>query len=228
MSHFDIDNDNRDDVVARLATMVLDAPPDVFDAGRFWYDRAHESAVTLARLLGTGTRNAAGILAAISPNLEADDNFAMAHHVMEGTDMLHVTGRQRDKACGCLLSDPTEVLNPVTGPKTWAFFWNIYAPSLRERVTIDGRIADVIANRMIGWKDHRGIDRGGPGTRYESYEHVFEDAARWLRRNGYPWMTAVQVQAIVWCEAKRIEFGYPHCRGLPRKLGPHRKGQQYV
>ena len=228
MSHFDVTPDNHDEVVNRLYTMVFDAPPDVFERGRYWYDQAHASAVTLGRLLGTGTRNAAGILAAISPNLEADDNFAMAHHVIEGTDMLHVTGKQRDKACGCLMDDPTEVLNPKTGPKTWAFFWNIYAPTLRDHVTIDGRHADVIANCMRPWKVKRGIDTGGPGTRYESYEHVTEDAAQWLRRNGYPWMTAVQVQAIVWCEAKRIELAAPHCRGLPRKQGPHRKGQAYV
>ena len=228
MSHFDITPDNRLSVVTRLTSMVWDAPPDVIEQGRYWYEQAHDSAMALGRLLGTSTRNAAGVLASISPNLEANDNFAMAHAVLEGTDTLHVTGKQRAKALACLEADPTEVLNPRTGPKTWSFFWNIYAPSLRERVTIDGRFADIIANEMRPWKQKRGIDVGGPGTRYESYEHVTEDAARWLRGRGMPWITAVQVQAITWVEAKRIEFAAPHCKGLPRKQGPHRKGQRYI
>ena len=113
------------------------------------------------------------------------------------------------------------VLNPRTGPKTWAFFWNIHAPTLRERVTVDGRHADVIVNEMRGWQLKRGIDVGGPGSRYESYEHVTEDAASWLRRNGLPWMTAVQVQAIAWCHAKAIEQA-----GLTTRATPARTDQQ--
>jgi hypothetical protein len=227
MNHFDITPDNHDKVVDRLVTMVLETPEPTFSQGRYWYERAHNSAVAIGALLGVSTRNAAGVLAAISPNLDADDNFARATHIVDGTDTLHVTGRQRAKARACLECDPTEVLNPRTGPKTWAFFWNIYGPSLREHVTIDGRFADVIANEMRPWKLKRGIDRGGSGTRYESYEIVTEDAARELRRT-YPWMTAVQVQAITWMEAKRIEFATPHCKGLPRRQGPTRKGQAYA
>jgi hypothetical protein len=228
VSHFDITPDNRSLVVARLTAMVDNAPPDTFDAGRYWYDRAHAAAANLAGVYDVEIKNAAGVIAAVSPNLDAIDNFYRIIEIVEGTDTLHVTGRQRHKALSCLCRDPTEVLNPVTGPKTWSFFWNIYAPSLRERVTIDGRFADIIADAMRPWKAKRGIDTGGPGTRYESYEHVTEDAARHLRRSGYPWMTAVQVQAITWMEAKRIEFAQPHCKGLPRKQGPHRKGQSYT
>lgn len=228
MSHFDITPDTRHDVIARLTSMVWNAPPDVIEQGRYWYDEAHEAARQHAKLWDITTKQAAGVLAAISPNLDADANFNGADDAMAGINIMHITDRQYQKAKACFERDPTEVLNPRTGPKTWAFFWNIYAPSLRERVTIDGRFADVIANEMRPWKQKRGIDIGGPGTRYESYEHVTEDAARWLRGRGMPWMTAVQVQAICWVEAKRIEFATPHCKGLPRKQGPSRKGQRYV
>ena len=228
MSHFDITPDNQPLVVARLTSMVRDAPPDVIERGRYWYDEAHDAARLHAGLWGITMKQAAGVLAAISPNLDADDNFNGADDAMAGINIMHITGRQYQKAKACFERDPTEVLNPRTGPKTWSFFWNIYAPTLRERVTIDGRFADVIANEMRPWKRKRGIDVGGPGSRYESYEMVTEDAAKHLRRNGMPWMTAVQVQAITWVEAKRIEFAAPHCKGLPRKQGPTRKGQRYT
>ena len=228
MAHFNVTADNRDDVIQRLVTMVLDAEPDVFDNGRYWYDKAHDRARLFARDHRLPVKRAAGILAAISPNLDATVNFEAIDEIVSGKNMRHVTGKQHAKAVDCFYRDPMDVLNPKTGPKTWAFFWNIYAPSLRERVTIDGRHADVIANRMVGWKLKRGIDTGGPGTRYESYEHVTEDAAQWLRRNGYRWMTAVQVQAIVWCHAKTIEMAGVTTRGTPRKQGVFRKGQAYV
>ena len=228
MSHFDITPGNRLTVRERLVSMVLRTPEPTFGQGVHWYEQAHDSAVSLGRLLGTSTRNAAGVLACISPNMDADDNFALASAVIDGTNTMHVTGKQQAKARACLEVDPTEVLNPRTGPKTWAFFWNIYAPSLRDHVTIDGRFADIIANEMRPWKASRGIDVGGPGSRYESYEFITEDAASYLRRfPQFRWMTAVQVQAICWMGAKRIEFKVPHCRGLPRKQGPHRKGQPY-
>ena len=49
LSHYNITSDNRDDVVGRLSTMVLDAPADVFDAGRWWYHEAHDGAAEVAR-----------------------------------------------------------------------------------------------------------------------------------------------------------------------------------
>lgn len=228
MSHFDITPDNRLDVIARLTSMVWNAPPDVLADGRYWYELAHEHARNAARSYGCTVMQAAGALAAISPNLDADDNFRHFERIITNEDTLHVTYRQREKAFRCLIGDPREVLNPRTGPKTWSFFWNIYAPTLRERVTIDGRFADIIANELRGWKLKRGIDSGGPGTRYESYEHVTEDAARWLRGRGMPWITAVQVQSICWMEGKRIELQGLTTRGTCRKQGVFRKGQRYI
>ena len=225
---FDITTDNRDDVVDRLARFVAGADSVAFEEGRYWYDEAHSAAVRFGRELGVPARNAAGILAAVSPNLDAEVNFAEVAAILDDTDRTHVTTKQRDKARRCLRHDPATVLHPYTGPKTWSFFWNIHAPTLREHVTIDGRYADVLANRMLPWKVKRGIDTGGRGSRYERFEFVTEDVASHLRRHGYPWMTAVQMQAIAWCEAKRIERGGLTTRGTVRKQGIFRKGQPYT
>lgn len=231
--HFDITPANQAEVVTRVARFVAEADPAAFDAGRNWYDAAHDAAISFGRLAGVKTRNAAGVIAAISPQLDAEANLdpMWIAKIIVGQPVAGrgaITGAQRDKAGRCLQYDPTDVLDPRTGPKTWNFFWNIWAPTLRDHVTIDGRYADVLANRMLGWKDKRGIDTGGPGSRYERFAFVTEDVARNLRAHGFPWMTAPQVQAIAWCEAKRIERVGITTRGTVRKNGPHRKGQPYT
>jgi len=216
--------------VERMARFVADAPDDVIEQGLGWYGDANRFARSLAKDLGISPKQAAGILAAVSPQLDAEINLSSTvTAILDGTSTVAMTGRQRTKALACLTLDPTQVLNPVTGPKTWAFFWNIYAPTLREHVTIDGRYADIIENEMRPWRAYRGIDTGGPGTKYERYEHLTEDVARCLRRQSrFKTLTAVQVQAIAWCHGKQIEMTGVTCRGTPRRQGVFRRGQTYT
>ena len=228
MSYFDVTDANHDEIVKRCAAMVLSAPPAIVEHGLGWYEQAHDSAGVLAVDLGVTRKQAAGVLAAASPGVEAGENFAAIHALIDGTNP-RLTTKQRDKALACLVKCPTEVLSPRTGPKTWAFFWNIYAPGLRDHVTVDGRHADVIANRMRPWQANRGIEVGGPGTRYESYEFVTEDVARHLRKlSRFSAITAVQVQAVLWCEGRRIERQGLTTRGTPRQQGCFRRGQHYT
>lgn len=225
---FDITPDNHNDVVKRLCGFVIDAPDDVRDYGLGWYEVAHDAARVVAADLGVPVRNAAGMIACASPSIDAEVLVGEIERILTGQTS-RVTGRQRAKVVACLRTEPTEILNQRTGPKTWAFFWNIYAPSLRDHVTVDGRRADIIANCMRPWRANRGIDVGGPGSRYESYEYVTEDAARRLRRIGrFRTITAVQVQAVTWCEGKRRERPGLTARGHLRKVGVHRKNQPYT
>lgn len=226
MTHFDITADNQSEVVARLTNFVANSQ--TWDEGAAWYDMAHTAARALANDVGCSVRQAAGVIAALSPQLDAEINLTGVLAILDGTSRMAITGRQLDKALRCVRGDPTEILDPITGPKTWNFFWNIYAPGLRDHVTVDYRYADVIANEMRPCEQKRGIDRGGYGSRYDRHLLVTEDVASRLRRSGHPMITAAQVQAIAWCEAKRIELAYPHSKGLVRKQGPHRKGQPYV
>jgi len=216
--------------VERMARFVADAPDDTIERGLAWYGDANRFAVSLAGDLGITVKQAAGILAAVSPQLDADMNLSwVARDILAGNDSLAITGKQRTKAIACMTLDPAQVLNPITGPKTWAFFWNIYAPGLREHVTIDGRFADIWENSMRPWKAYKGIDVGGPNSRYQRYSYATEDVARCLRkRRRFRTLTAVQVQAIAWCHGKQIELDRPHSKGLVRKQGPHRRGQTYM
>ena len=227
MAHFDITPDNHDAVVTRLATMVLSASDAIVDEGLAWYDEAHGAARELSSDLGITLRQAAGVIATSSPNLDAGINMAAAR-IIDGTEQ-RLYEKSRQRALMCLRHDPTEIIDKRTAPKTWSFFWNIYAPGLRDHVTVDGRHADIIANTMRGWKANRGIDVGHVGSRYESYEFITEDTARALRLlRPFRTITAPQVQAILWCEGKRIERQGLTSRGNPRKVGCHRKGQPYV
>jgi hypothetical protein len=228
VAHFDITTQNRDEVVGRIVTMVATAPPDVAEAGLVWYEEAHDTARNLAAEFNVSLRQAAGVLAAASPGMPADQNFGSIAALIDGT-LARLTGRQRHKAQACLVDDPAEVLNPRTGPKTWAFFHNIADPSDGEFVTVDGRHADVIVNSMRPWQAARGLDTGGPNSRYASYAAVTIDAARKLRRRKrFRGITPAQVQAVAWCHAKAIEQSGTTTRGLPRKQGPQRRGQEYL
>ena len=225
MTHFDIDNHNRSEVVTRLSNFVENSQ--TWDDGVAWYDMAHTAARALANDVGCSVRQAAGVIAALSPQLDAEINLTGVHAILDGTSRMAITGRQLDKALRCVRGDPVDVLNPITGPKTWNFFWNIYAPGLRDHVTVDGRYADVVANQMRPWMNKRGIDRGGYGTRYDRHLLVTEDVASCLRKRGRN-VNAAQVQAISWCEAKRIERQGLTARGTERKQGPSRRGQRYM
>jgi hypothetical protein len=228
LSFFDITTQNRDEVIDRLVTMVATAPPDVLEDGLGWYDEAHGDARTLAAKFDITLRQAAGVLAAASPGMPAETNFGSIAELIDGT-LARLTNRQRHKALACMVDDPTLVLNARTGPKTWAFFHNIADPSDPDHVTVDGRHADVIVNTMRPWQLKRGIDNGGPTTRYASYAAVTIAAARKLRRRKrFRGITPAQVQAVVWCHAKAIEQSGTTARGLPRKQGPMRRGQAYL
>jgi hypothetical protein len=209
-------------------TMVEQSSPEVLAEGLGWYELAHQEVRSIARSLGITLHQAAGMYAVASPRIDASIITGEIERVLCGRTS-QIVGRQRRKIERCLHHHPTTVLDPRTGPKTWAFYWNVYAPSLRDHVTVDGRHADIIANSMRPWRQKRGIDNGGPGTRYESYEYVTEDAARELRKSAaYRGITAVQVQAITWCEGKRIERQGVTLKGLPRRQSPARKGQPYL
>jgi hypothetical protein len=116
-------------------------------------------------------------------------------------------------------------------PKTTSFYHNIHDPSDEAWVTIDGRMVDMIVNRMQPWKTKRGIAsarlRCGRKTLYEEYEDVLRTAARFCTRRGLP-MNGVEFQAIAWSVGKQIETQGLTARGNPRKQGPPRHGQPYA
>jgi hypothetical protein len=225
----------------RLARFIIGAGDDVVAAGLDWYPAHHDTAAGIATALGISRRQAAGIIAVLSPSMEASTrNINAALAVGEQTwDITTIvpglTNMPRRNVVKALRirdgEDPADVLDPRTAPKTTCFFHNIHDPNDDDWITIDGRIADVIANEMRPWKLKRGIEsarlRRGGTTRYEEHENIVRAAARRVTRRGMP-MHGVEAQAVLWCQAKALELHGLTQRGTPRKNGPHRVGQSYT
>ena len=224
----------------RLARFIIGADDDVIAAGLDWYPAANDAAAGIAAALGITRRQAAGIIAVLSPTVEAERNIDSALAIGEATwDITQVPAllsrlpkRHLVKALRIRDGeDPLDVLDPRTAPKTTCFFHNIHDPDDDDWVTIDGRIADVIVNELRPWKLKRGIGsarlRNGQRTLYEVYEDCLRAAARRVTLRGMA-IHGVEAQAIVWCQAKALELHGVTLRGTPRKNGPHRRGQTYT
>ena len=126
-----------------------------------------------------------------------------------------------------------DVIDPTTAAKTHMFAENIENPA-NEAVTIDGRSADVVANRRRDWKENRGVETArlssGKETRYETHERAHTTSARDLGAQDPRWRgaTGSAVQAGLWLAAQQIERSAPTTTGKPRVLGEPRVGQPYV
>lgn len=137
--------------------------------------------------------------------------------------------KARDLLLGGSLED---IIDREHAPKTYAFADNLLHPYSSKRVTIDGRIHDMIANRMIPWDySNRGINHGynpsGRGrTRYEDMEDVVRatgSAAAHLSPHIFGNFNHPAIQATIWLAGKH---------GIERendtmKQGPDRVGQPY-
>lgn len=165
------------------------------------------------------TDEARDVLSQFAPNLShAGDHSLMKVHAI-------LTGQ-----------NPVDVLDRSTGPKTNSFFWNLADPShsMHDFVTIDGRQADMIANRMRPWDMGRGIESAlrddGKLTRYEMHDAVMSEATRRLaaRHSVFQNATKSGVQGATWLMGKEIERMPPTATGDPRGVGVGREGQQYI
>jgi hypothetical protein len=60
--------------VQRVATMAVSAPDSMVDEGLNWYPSVHDATVRQSRALGISSRQGAGIVAAVSPNMDFEAN----------------------------------------------------------------------------------------------------------------------------------------------------------
>jgi hypothetical protein len=156
-------------------------PEDTKEKGMNWYANVHDAAIKSAREAGKTTRQAAGVVAAVSPNMDWEKNNINAFHEIdeirpEHWDAISSSAREgrRDPAVRQLLKgmsistatdsallkahriwhgneDPEAVLTRGTAPKTNSFFRNINEPHHSGPVTVDGRHADLVVDAMRPW-----------------------------------------------------------------------------
>jgi hypothetical protein len=237
--------------VQNIAAVYNHADPKTRAEGRQWYDRVNEATSKDVRGTSTSERGGAGIVAAVSPSMDWENNNLDAVHELHGlreNDWKKIAGGDRSPVQGMSMSrastdnllkahriirgeDPDDVLDRRTAPKTNSFFHNIAEPDKAGPVTIDGRAHDIAANRLQGWEQHRGISSAatstGKTTRYEHLEKSYRVAAHALNTQHGDDLLPHQVQAVTWEHAKSMEKQGLTKSGQPRKIGVRRVGQPY-
>jgi hypothetical protein len=193
--------------VDNIRNLYNATPEQVRRTGAQWYDRVNEATAKGVRGTQMSTLSGAGLVAAVSPNMDWERNNIDAFkelHSLKGGDWASIAdsaaGRSRSGEASRVLnglsisttSDANlikarrimdgehtdDVLSRRTAPKTNSFAHNIAEPQTNGHVTIDGRAHDIAANRLQPWTSNRGIGSAAlPTGKTTRYEH-FENAYR--------------------------------------------------
>lgn len=154
--------------------------------GSVWYQSAHTFARGLSERYGITLEQAAGVIAALSPQLSWSRNMTCADEIIRTGDTRGVLGLSKRNARAILAgAHPLDVLN---GPKTRAFFDNILRPTASHAVTVDVHATDVaLGSRGASRGLH--LDRGG---RYDAIADAYRSAADSLG------ILPLVLQAVCW------------------------------
>lgn len=253
----DVGNPNQLRLAATNITNLYHATPnDVRQAGMQWYDKVHEATAKGVRRRGMDVRQGAGIVAAVSPNMDWERRNIDAFHELTSLKQSHwdaiqrsaQAGRRTGEAASALKGlsistaqdaalvkahrimqgeDVDSVLNRRTAPKTNSFAHNIAYPDRPGPVTIDGRAHDIAMNSMQPWTyTGRGISSAALPSGKKTRYEHFEDAYR--TAGSAEGILGHQIQAVVWEGGKHIERSAPTKSGRPRVKGVSRTGQGYL
>lgn len=176
-------------MTARLLALWGDATADELAAGLDWYHRARARCRVIARTAGITLRQAAGVVAALSPRCHWSVNLAWAGRVClartTGAECPVVSlGHCRRKAWAIAGgADPSEVLR---GPKVRAFYRSIMGDV--GSVTVDRWAEQAATGRTTG--------RGVVGNRYLEIESAFRAAA------GIVGVSPRELQAALWVHVR--------------------------
>ena len=183
-------------MIRRVLTAVSDATDDEVSEGLGWYHQAHEHAREIADTYGTTTAQAAGVIAALSPQTGWGLNIRLAHdaadHARHGrTDLI---GGHTEDACAKASRilqghDPDDVLG---GRKVRSFYANILRPDRPGHVTIDRHALSLLADDRDA--NARILDRAGV---YQRCAAVFRTSATLLTGGGAS-LRPHEVQAVAW------------------------------
>jgi hypothetical protein len=170
----------------RILATLDKATPEQREQGRAWYRQAHALAWTLAVRYGVSIEQAAGVIAALSPNVRWEKNVQYAEQFLS-TAYAPTFGRSRRNAERIVLGEP--VLDVLTGPKERAFFRCIFDPERADAVCIDRHAHDLAVGERYGSSRKRLLERAGG---YKRFSDAYALAAR---KAG---LLASEIQAITW------------------------------
>jgi hypothetical protein len=171
-----------------ISAVYEDASEEEVQNGKQWYHVAHRFAAGLARLHDGDTGRAAGVIAALSPQVSWERNMSMATSVYREQPVIGQTGINIEKAKRIYEGeDPLEVLG---GKKTRAFYTNISFPDNSGVVTIDRHaVAIALGERDINREHSNLLRRKG---NYEELERAYKTAGfRYFLKGS-------EIQAVTW------------------------------
>jgi len=158
-------------------------------AGLSWYNEANQYCRQLGNTFGLELSAVCGIVSALSPGTNYEQNKKDAYHLIKGSPMHKCTTYKANvsKAKSILRGEllPSEAFNLKTGAKTYNFYQNLLNPGNPEYVTID-RHAYAIA--MPG--DYKGLHLAA----YTRVANGYKMAANRID------ILPCQLQAILWID----------------------------
>lgn len=194
----------------RIIDVYRSADAQQIAAGLSWYSDAHDIAVDIARETNITIRQAAGILAALSPQVSWGFNVEWAYGVARGDTTRRGLGLSLGRALMIQRNPQTDPLEILGGIKVRAFYQAILSRGFTFEVVIDRHAYD-LAQGTRG--EHLSLTLKRSRMTAENYR----GAAKRLQREGIS-ITACQLQAVTWITwrdrhwAKGAWDGYTHDR----------------
>jgi hypothetical protein len=123
--------------VKEILGLIAEIPCATRREGAEWYWREHGDLVALSRQVQKPVRIVSAALAVLSPRCRWPHAKAALALVLAGQRPAGIFAKNFGKARAILSMDGTFPIDPVTAPKTWAFWRNLWRPDDPEPVTLD-------------------------------------------------------------------------------------------
>lgn len=174
----------------RIMAVYRSANAQQIAAGLSWYSEANAVAQSIADEHNLSLRQAAGILAALSPQVSWGYNVEWANLVAQGDTTRHGLSLSLGRALMIQRNPDVDPLDILGGPKVRAFYAAILSAGFTTEVCIDRHAYDLAENS-------RGAHVSLTAKRFRVTAENYRGAAKRLQREGLM-VTACQLQAITW------------------------------
>lgn len=190
-------------VVENVLETYRSASFSAFSEGMTWYDHAHE----IALLLDYDIVRAAGVIAALSPMNEWDNNIRKANaiYALDGKVPFSEDGKSNGIGLGSNVrkairiyegEHPLDVIPAKTSPKVLSFYRTIVNPNDTEvDPVIDRHAFDIAVGMRTDDKTREILSRKSV---YQSFVNVYRYAAEIVG------ITPKQLQAVTWVAWKQM------------------------
>ena len=198
----------RPDLMAgQILNIYRSATEQEFNEGTLWYEQARQICKMIANKFSCPLPKVAGVVAALSPATNWQQNIADAHnlilawsHCIDPDQVACTTyGPNKVKAINILNLDSSNerdiealLLHKSKVNKTTCFYLNILHPDNDDLVTVDRHAIRIALGNSIAVDNICMTEK-----RYRNITKAYQEAAKGLE------ISAISLQAVVWCTYRR-------------------------